>query len=314
MSSQEKYQYKNLVFGGASSKIYCYLGAIDILERNQILDEIIHYLGTSSGSIIATMLALGYSSKEIKELIYQVNPSEMNIMPILPKGIYNLFKTYGYLNTKPYIKWIKNMIRVKSNNEDLTFKQLYDLTNKILTITGTCINKRETHYYNYISNPNMPIFKAIQISTSLPLAFPMIKWGSDELVDGGLLENYPFYYIKECGSFPNSREEVVQYKLEKDIPNKHTIGIKIFPENYEKSKRFFIGDDKTESIKDYLLNIVNTLLTQIERNTFTDHSLKNTISIKIDKNIDSYNFNLSTSEKDYLYEKGQKYTNEFLTE
>lgn len=307
------YDYRYLVLEGSSSKIYCYLGALEVLNDNGILDNITHYIGTSSGSIISTMLAIGYTSKEIKELIYKVNPDEMGVFPNIVKGAYNLISKYGYLNTSNYLKWIKQMIKVKYNKEDLTFKELHDHSNKTLIITGTCINKRETHYYNYISNPDMPIYKAIQISTALPFILPAVEWGTDLLVDGGILENYPIYYVNEDSTFPNSKEEIVNYNSKYHTGNKYTLGIKILPENYEESNALFNGDTKTNNIKDYTLNVLNTMLTQIERNGIKENYWNNTIAIKIDKNVENYNMTLSKEQKDSLYNNGKYYTSLFLS-
>lgn len=306
-------EYKYLVFEGASSKIYCYLGVLDVLKDNNILKNITHYIGTSSGSIIASMLALGYQPSEIKELIYSVEPEKLGIFPNIIKGAYNLINKYGYLNSSPYTKWLKNMIKVKYNKEDLTFKELYDSSGKILIITGTCINKRETHFYNYISNPDMPIHKAIQISTALPFILPAIEWNSDLLVDGGILENYPVYYVNEDGSFPNSKEQIITYNSKKHTGNKYTLGIKILPENYEETNKLFNGNMETKNIKDYTLNILNTMLTQIEKNGIKENYWENTITIKINKNIENYNVSLTKEQKDLLYNDGKFYTSLFLS-
>ena len=223
-------KYENIVFEGCSSKLYAYIGCISVLEEKKILCNIKRFIGTSSGSIIALLLSLGYTPNEIKDLIFNINPDEYGAKTNFIIGSYNLIRNYGYIKPDKYINWIKNVIKAKTGNENCTFKELYEKTKNILIVTGTCINKRETHYYNYNSNPNMELYRAVLISMSLPYAFPMIKWKDDFLSDGGLLENFPIFYIQDDNNLPNSRKEIVKFCKNKHKPNPKTLGVKIIQE------------------------------------------------------------------------------------
>lgn len=299
--------YENIVFEGCSSKLYAYIGVITELENQNILKNIKKFVGTSSGSIIAMLLALNYNSNQIKEIIFKIDPNEYGAKTNIFKGIYNLIKYYGYINPEKYIQFIKTVIKVKTNNENTTFKQLYDMTQNVLIVTGTCINKRETHYYNYISNPNMEIYKAIQISTCLPYAFPIVKWNEDLLLDGGLLENFPIFYINIDGTFPNSKKEVVKFCQKKHIPNYKTLGVKIYPENKQE-------EVKINNLFHLTENIYNTLNTQIEKNSIKRGYWDNTISVSLSlsNTFNNYNFRLTEDEKNMLFESGVLSTKEFF--
>lgn len=305
--------YENIVFEGCSSKLYAYIGVLTVLEQQNLLKDIKRFVGTSSGSIIALLLSLNYSPKEIKEIIFGIQPDNYGAKTNIFKGIYNLIKYYGYINPEKYINFIKKVIKDKIDNENATFKQLFELTGNVLIITGTCINKRETHYYNYISNPNMEIFKAVQISTCLPYAFPMVRWNEDYLLDGGLLENFPIFYINEDGSFPNSRKNVVEFCEETHQFNKKTLGVKILSTKYTNDEKYYIGNDiKISNLFDLTKIIYNTLNTQIERNSIKKGYWDNTISIRIPDTFDNYSFQLSESDKNFLFNEGIVSTEKFL--
>jgi predicted acylesterase/phospholipase RssA len=201
-------------------------------------------------------------------------------------------------------------IKKKSNKEDLTFKELYELTGKNLVVTGTGLNKRESHFYTRFSNPNMPIFKAIEISTALPFLFPPIKWGEDLLVDGGILENFPIYYIKDDGSFPNSRTEVVKYKVNRKHSkiNESVLGIKV-TSIVEKKDKF---NDSIDTIAKFGLSIFNTLVTQIERTSIKKGYYDNVIDIVLNDTIDNFELKLSESKKQELFNLGYSFTQKFL--
>jgi hypothetical protein len=159
----------------------------------------------------------------------------------------------------------------------------------------------------------MEIFKAIQISTCLPYAFPVVKWEEDILLDGGLLENFPIFYINEDGTFPNSKKEIVKFCEKKHKPNKKTLGVKILSEKYNSNQEYYIGNDTNiKNLFDLTKHIYNTLNTQIEKNSIKKGYWENTISVKIPDNFNNYTFKLTQKQKDFLFNQGQLSTNEFL--
>ena len=66
---------KNLVFSGAGIKIYSFLGFIKALNEQDLLNDIESYIGTSSGSLIATLCVLGFKYSEIEEILLKINIS-----------------------------------------------------------------------------------------------------------------------------------------------------------------------------------------------------------------------------------------------
>ena len=303
--------YQNLVIEGSSSKLYAFIGAVKVLEENKTLDTISKFVGVSSGSILATMLAVGYSFQDIYDILYNLDIDKIKHTPFFC-GLYNFIFKYGYYSSSKYVKFLQSLLKNKTGNANYSFLDLYNSTGKTLIILGTCVNKREVHYYNYVSNPNMPIWKAIQISTCIPYAFSPVKWGSDTLIDGGVLENFPIYYIQEDGSFPNSRKELIRYNNMKHNGNKYTLGLKIMTRDYNRSDVYFIGNSPTNSLKDYSLCILNTMLTDIEKNNIYENYFANTVSITIDKQIDFYKLNLPNETKEYLFNKGIEDTKKYF--
>ncbi len=63
---------ENLVFEGGGAKGVVYVGAIQALEDNHVLGEVKRVGGSSAGSITAMLLAVGYTSDEIKYILTEV--------------------------------------------------------------------------------------------------------------------------------------------------------------------------------------------------------------------------------------------------
>src|SRR5688500_9698572 len=70
--------YENLVLEGAGIRGIAYAGAINFLEERSMLQGINKVGGTSAGAIAALAISLGYSAKEIEDLIYTTKLQKFN--------------------------------------------------------------------------------------------------------------------------------------------------------------------------------------------------------------------------------------------
>ena len=194
------------------------LGVLKALEEYGIKPDIIG--GTSSGSIVASLYALGYS----------------------PKYIYMLFKRYAKviakMNTNPFIFGIKKFMNVGKNNikgfkNGADLEQIYDEyakrkgvylvkdIRKPLIITSVDIlDCKEYIFTNYIPNNtkdssryilDVPISKAVIASSSFPAFFSPCKIQMHAFMDGGVLDNVPVTEVKKQGA-----DKVIAVKFDSD--------------------------------------------------------------------------------------------------
>ena len=83
----------------------------------------------------------------------------------------------------------------ESKNYDLctlTFEELYNKSNRILNITGTCILNSKGEGFNVKTFPRMTILKALEISTCLPFLLRPIEFNNTFYIDGAL-SDYIFF-------------------------------------------------------------------------------------------------------------------------
>lgn len=185
---------KNLILSGGSSKCIVYVGAIRSLIELDILQYIENFAGTSGGALLASLIVLNYTIDEIEELYYKLNLKDL--IDIKGDNILHFFNNYGLDDGDRFIQLIKIVIKKKTNNPDITFKELYDITHKNLIITGTCVEKECVEYFNHIRTPDMPVYLAIRISISLPFIFNRVVYNNYTYIDGGFIEYFPIQYFK----------------------------------------------------------------------------------------------------------------------
>ena len=269
---------KNIVFSGGGIFGFSICGALKALEENKLMDTINVYSGTSAGSIIACLLVLGYNAKEIETLIFGINFDTMR--DITTENILSFFETYGVDSGNRMLNVFEIIIKAKTNNPKITFKQLFQLTKKKLIIAATNLSKKDVRYFNYQTTPNMPISLAVRISISIPILFTPIKYENDLYIDGCILDNFPIHL------FPNDN---------------HTLGIRL------KSSR----NNNINNIEDYITTIIYTFTSKYE-------SLKNKdfenriITINIPEKITQLQFDINDENKKLLIEVGYQQTIDYI--
>lgn len=267
--------YENLVLAGGGIKIIASIGALEVIQDKEILHNIKGLAGSSAGAIVAGALAVGYTVAELKDILLKKNFNDFKdyywFAPV------KIFYYYGCCVGNAFYKWLGDMIKVKTNNPDITFREVHEKFGKHLIVTGCCLNKRETHYYSYISNPNMPIRKAIRISMSIPGLFVPVQWDNDFLVDGGLLENYCIYIFDKKN--PNSKEHKITANYPPHTPQGKTLGIKLLSSGEYPDSHVYHGNHDITHFMCYIESIIDTMMTQIDRSSISEHYWERTIPI-----------------------------------
>lgn len=188
------------VFSGGGIKGLALVGAYEEIEKRGFQFE--RVAGTSAGSIVAAFIMAGYTSKEIFELLDELNLSKFldarkTLIPLpFAKWLFVYWKL-GLYKGNELEKWIQEKLAIKGLR---TFSDLpphslrligSDLTNGQMVVLPDDLEK-------YGINPDtFSIAKAIRISCSIPYFFEPVKLhsqaGVNILVDGGVLSNFPMW-------------------------------------------------------------------------------------------------------------------------
>ena len=187
-----EYHFRNLIFEGGGVKGVAYLGAMQVLEEKGILANIRRVGGTSAGAINATLVALGFTNAEQKQILYGMDFKRFmdNTFGVL-RDIDRLINKFGWNKGDFFHNWLSGFIKEKLR-PDATLKDLKEAGKPDLYVYGTNLSTHFGEVFSFEHTPTMRIADAVRISMSIPLFFAAVRNArNDVYVDGGMLSNYP---------------------------------------------------------------------------------------------------------------------------
>lgn len=197
MTSQKKKHtgYTTLVLGGGANRGIMYGGALQCLHDCGILRGIDTYIGSSVGALMCALLVVGYTTGEIATLIMSYNFSSAK--PSRENEIYNIFTRYACYSTSQMEAVTKRVLAERAEIPELTLGQLYEVYCRTLVITTCCVNSGETVYLSHHTHPDLPIYKAVCMSMTIPFVFEPYLLDGLLYVDGGSFGHmYPIYWSR----------------------------------------------------------------------------------------------------------------------
>lgn len=207
-----------IALSGGGIRGIAHAGVLKALEDNNIKIDIIG--GTSCGSMVASLYAMGYTPEEIYRLFrkYAKDIATINTKPIiagLQSHIFKSKKVFSSLKDGKIIENVYNKMalqkKIKNIEEiqmplvipsvDITDSKEYVFTNKIPQNA-----EDKTQYITDIT-----VGKAVRASSSFPAVFNPCLMGKHAFMDGGALDNVPVNEVKKQGA-----DKVIAVKFDAD--------------------------------------------------------------------------------------------------
>lgn len=271
--------YETLYLTSGGTNGYVYIGALQILERKNLLKNLKRVIGCSVGSIFSLFYILGYKSKDILKILTLQNVEDIYINQKVNNDniILNLTMNLGLNDGNGIIRLINIFLEHKNISNNITLKELYKIypIEFIILVSNITNNKQEL--ISYKTNGDMPVNLAIRASCSIPLLFTPIKYKDNIFVDGGFITDMKSNFIDE---------KTLILRL-------HT-------------SKYYETNDSLGNIFDYIKTIFQTILMQ------TQFYNKNSNTIEYNFNSSGINFTLTNDDKIKLYYKGIKDTLDFI--
>ncbi len=189
-------KYNEIIISSGGIKAISIIGALNEFSKNYPLSKIEYFTGCSAGAIICLFLNLGYTIDEINDIIFKINFSIFQDIKLL-----NLIEKCGLDEGLKFTNFLKAIIINKNFNSSITFEELYNLTNKVLTVCVVNITKGIAEYHNYLNTPSLSVLLSVRMSSNIPILFSPIFYNDCYYVDGGLLDPFPYYIIKNTNKF-----------------------------------------------------------------------------------------------------------------
>lgn len=188
--------YDTLILSGNSTNAIITLGALQRLYDKETMNDIINYVGTSSGSIICLLLTIGYSPIDLlctlcADQTYR-KVSGINVGNFLVMG-------GGLVGFEPIAASIDRIV-IEKLGFSPTMKELKDITNKKLICVTYDISDDKRVYLSADSHPDLSVISAIRMSSSFPLIFEPFEYDNKFYVDGGLGDNFAIEYGETIGN------------------------------------------------------------------------------------------------------------------
>lgn len=292
------------VFEGGGVKGIGLVGAVSVIERKY---EFVNLAGTSAGAIVAALLAAGYTADEMTKIISELDFSTLEdptlftrvpvvgpLLGLLDNGLYkgDVFenKMRGWLAAKGKYTF-KDLLLAEFADEDrYRFKLRVvaaDIDRKQMLVLPQDIKQ-------YGEKPeDLDIAKAVRMSMSIPLLFKPVKLNGSNIVDGGIVSNFPVDLFDSNGppawptfgfklvlSDQHHPGELLEFPVSGPVVSEI---IAVFSTAMEAHDAYYLANDK------YVRTIaIDTL------------------------NIGSTDFHLTPQQKEALYHSGEHAAEEFL--
>lgn len=199
---------KGISFAGGGIKAAAHIGALKAFEEENIKFDCVS--GASSGSIIATMYALGYKSDEMWEMFKKLAPKIRyfdwkNILKMLIGIIFQRKIVIDGLNSGKTIEKMLNQICSKDGIYNINQIKMPLLISMVGLQNGTVyIASSKGVRTNILDNTeyitDISIGKAVRASCSFPVVFSPCTYNGIQLIDGGTRENLPWKELKALGA------------------------------------------------------------------------------------------------------------------
>lgn len=294
------------VFEGGGVKGIAIVGAACCLEDNGF--QIENFAGTSAGAMIASLMAVGYTSKELKDIVMNIDYSRFlsnnflySFKPtsVMSKGV-SLVKNKGIYSSETIEIFLRTLFSAKGKTKfkDVSYNGKSRLKIIASDITTGDILILPDGLKRYGIDPmEFDIAKAVRMSISIPLYFKPIKLKYKDkkgksktnfIVDGGILSNYPIWIFDVSG-----------------IPKWPTIGLKLISNSTSYTSK---GNNK---FIPYLIDINRAMLKRNEEVYVSDKDWVRTIPIPT-LGVSATDFGISKNKSFKLFEAGYKSAEKFL--
>lgn len=260
-----------------------------------------HCAGASAGAIIAAGIASGYSPKELKSIIMDIDFKKFRDKGAWYKPrTWNFFRSLGQYQGDYFEQFMHRLLKAKgvttfrdllSPNTDDHRDGRYRWTLKVvaadLTLGRMVTLPNDATLYD-MDPDDLVVSKAVRASMSIPFFFKPVRMDGSYLVDGGLLSNFPIHLFDQEGT-----------------PDWPTFGILLQEDSYGQAH------DIHGPISFFKAMFQTLMKFHDKKSIHPEDFLHRTITVPVGKT-ETTNFSITRQEREELYRSGQQAAIHFL--
>jgi predicted acylesterase/phospholipase RssA len=205
----KKPSIKHLVIPGGGPNGIKALGALQELQENGFwhIDNIQSIYATSSGSIIAVLLAMKFDWPSIVDYIL-LRPWH-ETFPITAQHLLDSFQKKGLYDKDVFEIFYRPFFDARDLPLHMSMKEFYELFSIELHFFSLELNEFKVHDISYLTYPDLPVVEAVHMSSAIPMIFTPVILGEHCFIDGGIVTNYPLRYCLE--RFPDAKGNILGF-------------------------------------------------------------------------------------------------------
>ena len=207
MREHNNFKYSCL-FGGGAIRGAAHVGVLRALRDLDI--ELETLAGSSVGSLVSSLFAVGYTAEEIEEVFLSVN---FELFRDISFGFNNKF---ALSKGEVFLDWIRELIEkkfygkdyLKGRSKPVLFKDL----DRNLVIITTNINNFSCREFSSFETPDFEIAMAVRISCCMPGLMKALTYEDSMLLDGDLMKGKPMWLLSK--NLQNLEGRILEIRLE----------------------------------------------------------------------------------------------------
>lgn len=267
---------KILFFTSGGIKGVAFIGVLQALKYKNMINDFNTIVGTSIGSIVASLFASKFEPEEMLQCFIKLDLSKLvNI------NIFDMFDDYGLNDGNHIEKIMENLMYYKHKKKNITLKELYEKTKIKLIITTTNLSTKKSEFLSYETYPDLTVSKAVRMSSSIPIYFTPVNHNGNYYIDGACSANYPTHLF--------------------ELTEDNFMGIYISNIN-----------EKNIKIKNFIDVILNTLQCVSEDHFFKDNEILKKNTLILNPVINPVDFDINKKQAMSLYREGFSKTLKFI--
>lgn len=195
-----------LVLSGGGAKGFAHIGVLKVLEQAGV--KVDYITGTSMGAVVGGLYASGYSATQIDSIFFHTDFDELlqDYIPRSSKSFYEKRNDQMYALVLPFDK-LKIGIPIALSKGMYNYNLLSKLTHKVrhirdfskLPIPFLCIATDIEKGEQVILKEGY-LAQAMLASSAFPSLFSPVEIEGKQLIDGGVINNYPVEEIRKMGA------------------------------------------------------------------------------------------------------------------